>query len=172
MNGDQAAASPAKRHRGRLILAVVAVVVIVGALASIMTIALQRNATLKSQLTAANARAANAQAVARQDYAARNAALNQKSQIVAAEIGELKANTIRADGLYVIGHDIQAGVWHTAGDGQVSGTHCGFAIVKSAAGANSPPGALYFDGPWTLHLSGAGVYAVAISGPCTWTREP
>ena len=46
------------------------------------------------------------------DYAARNAALNQeaaalnqKSQAIAAEIGELKANTIRADGLYVVGHE-------------------------------------------------------------------
>jgi hypothetical protein len=111
------------------------------------------------------------------DYAARNAALNQeaaalnqKSQTIAAEIGELKANTIRADGLYVVGHDINSGTWHTAGGGHLSGGFCRFSVVDSASKSNTLPGSIYFDGPWTVHLSGA--YGFYIDGTCTWIREP
>jgi hypothetical protein len=160
---------------------VAAAVVVVGALASIATIALLRNASLSSQVAAADARAANAaraaQAAAQKDYAARNAALhreaatlNRKSQTIAAEIGELKANTIRADGLYVVGHDIKSGVWHTAGDGHVSGNLCRFTVLDRASQANSLPGPMYFDGPWTVKLSG--VYGLYIYGPCKWVRVP
>ena len=180
MNDGQLPAPGTKRRR-RNILAVAAAVVVVGALASIATIALLRNATLSSQVAAADARAANAvsaaQAAAQKDYAARNAALNRKaatlnrkSQTIAAEIGELKANTIRADGMYVVGHDIKSGTWHTVGDGHLSGGLCRYAVVSSASKSNTPPGPIYFDGPWTVHLSG--VYGFLISGPCTWTREP
>ena len=116
-----------------------------------------RNATLSSQVTAADARAANAanaaQAAAQKDYAARNAALNreaatlnQKSQVIAAEIGELKANTIRADGMYVVGHDIKSGTWHTAGNGHLSGGLCRYTVLRNASMANNPPGPTYFDG--------------------------
>ena len=178
MNDLQLAEPPTKRRRVRKILAVAAAVVVIGALASIATIALLRNATLSSQVATADARAANAvsaaQAAAQKDYAARNAALdreaatlNQKSQIIAAEIGELKANTIHADGVYLIGHDIKSGTWHTAGDGQVSGDLCRYVVHGSAN--KSGPG-IYFDGPETLNLSGA--YALEISGRCTWMREP
>jgi cell division protein FtsB len=181
MNDGQLPAPPTRRRRVRTILAVAAAVVVVGALASIATIALLRNATLSSQVAAANIRAANAvsaaQAAAQKDYAARNAALNReaatlnrKSQTIAAEIGELKANTIRADGLYVVGHDIKSGVWHTAGDGHVSGNLCRFTVLDSANKANNLPGPMYFDGPWTVKLSG--VYGFYIYGPCTWIREP
>lgn len=180
MNEGQLPEPPAKRRRARTILAVAAAVVAV-ALASIATIALLRNATLSSQVTAANARAANAakvaQAAAQRDYAARNAALdretatlNRKSQAVAAQIGELKANTIRADGMYVVGHDIKSGTWHTAGNGHVSGGLCRYTVLRNASMANNPPGPTYFDGPWTVHLSGA--YGLYIYGPCTWVRVP
>ena len=180
MNDGQLPEPAAKRRRTRNILAVAAAVVVV-ALASIATIALLRNATLSSQVTAANARAANAatvaQAAAQKDYAARNAALNRqaaalnrKSQVIAAQIGELKANTIRADGMYVVGHDIQSGTWHTAGDGHISGGLCRFTVIGSAKSANTPPGPIYFDGPWTVDLSGA--YGFYINGLCTWTRKP
>jgi cell division protein FtsB len=173
MNDEQLAAPPIKRRRRRSILAVAAAVVVIGALASIATIALLRNATLSSQVAAADARAANVQ----KDYAARNAALNQKaaalnqkSQTIAAEIGELKANTIRADGLYVVGHDINSGTWHTAGGGHLSGGFCRFSVIDSASKSNTLPGSIYFDGPWTVHLSGA--YGFYIDGTCTWIREP
>jgi hypothetical protein len=180
MNDGQLPELPTKRHRGRNIVAVTAVVVVVAALASIAAIALLRNATLSSQVAAADARASDAvsaaQAAAQKDYAARNAALNQeaatlnrKSQTIAAEIGELEANTIRADGMYVVGHDIKPGTWHTVGDGHVSGGLCRFAVIGSANRANNPS-AIYFDGPWTVNLSGA--YAFEIYGPCTWVREP
>jgi cell division protein FtsB len=150
MNDGQLPAPPAKRHRARTILAVAAAVVVV-ALASIATIALLRNATLSSQVAAANARAANAanvaQAAAQKDYAARNAALNReaatlnrKSQAIAAQIGELKANTIRADGMYVAGHDIKSGTWHTAGNGHLSGGLCRYTVLRNASMANNPPG--------------------------------
>ena len=147
MNEGQLPAPPKKPHRARNILAVAAAVVVVGALASIATIALLRNATLSSQVAAANARAANAQAAAQKDYAARNAALNQeaatlnrKSQTIAAEIGELKANAIRADGVYVVGHDIKSGTWHTVGDGHLSGGLCRITVIDSASRLGTPPG--------------------------------
>jgi cell division protein FtsB len=175
MNEGQLPAPPAKRRRARNILAVAAAVVVVAALA---TIALLRNATLSSEVAAADARAANAvsaaQAAAQKDYAARNAALNreaatlnQKSQTIAAEVGELKANTIRADGIYVVGRDIKSGIWHTVGDGHVSGGLCRYVVFFSA---NKFGPGIYFDGPETLDLSGA--YALEISGICTWMREP
>lgn len=180
MDDGQLPAPPRKRRRVRNILAVAAAVVVVGALASIATIALLRNATLSSQVAAADARAANAvsaaRAAAQKDYAPRNAALNReaamlsrKSQIIAAEIGELKANTIRADGMYVVGHDINSGTWHTVGDGHLSGGLCSFAVVGSANRSSNHQLA-FFDGPWTVNLSGA--YALQIGGPCTWIREP
>jgi type II secretory pathway pseudopilin PulG len=178
MNDEQLPVPPRKRRRARTILAVVAAVVVVGALAGIATTALLSNATLRSQVTAADARAANAetaaQAAAQKDYEARNAALNreaamlnEKSQAIAAEIGELQANTIRAAGLYVVGHDIKSGTWHTAGDGSVSGGRCGYEVFSSA---NRPGNAIFFEGPWTVDLSGA--YAFEIKGPCTWVRVP
>ena len=177
MNDEQLPAPPKNRRRVRNILAVAAGVVVVGAV-TIATIALLRNATLSSQVTAANARAANAvraaQAAAKSDYAARNAALNREaatlkrqSQAIAAEIGEVRANTIRADGMYVVGHDIQPGTWHTAGNGSASGGQCAYAVIGSA---NALQRNIYFDGPWTVDLSGA--HAFAISGPCTWVRVP
>lgn len=178
MNDQQLPASPGKRRRWRNILAVAATVVVVGALTGIATIALLRNGTLSSQVTAANARAANAvtaaQAAAKSDYAARNAALNREaarlkrqSQDVAAKIGELRANSIRAHGKYVVGHDIKSGTWHTVGDGGVSGSQCAY-VVFSSAGKPSIPN--FFDGPWTVDLSGASAFE--IKGPCTWMRVP
>jgi hypothetical protein len=158
---------------------VAAAVIVVGVLTGIATIALLRNGTLSSQVTAANARAANAvtsaQAAAKSDYAARNAALNREaarlkrqSQDVAAKIGELRANSIRAHGKYVVGHDIKSGTWHTVvGVGGVSGSQCAY-VVFSSAGKPSIPN--FFDGPWTVDLSSA--YAFEIKGPCTWMRVP
>jgi hypothetical protein len=163
----------------RSILVVAAVVVVVGAVAGIVTVAL-RNATLRSQVATADARAANAvrvaQARAKSDYATRNAALNReaaalkrKSQVIAAEIGELRANTIRADGYYVVGHDIKRGTWHTTGDGSVTGGHCAYATFGSPRMSDILVHS-NFDGVETVHLSGA--YAFEISGPCTWVRVP
>ena len=178
MNDEQSPALPRKQQRVRNILAVAAAVVVVGALAAVATVALLDNATLRSQVTVADARAANAvsaaQAAAQKDYEARNAALNREAaalngqrQAIAAEIGELQANTIRAAGLYLVGHDIKSGTWHTAGDGKAAGGLCDYALNSSA----SKPGyTVRLDGPTTVDLSG--VYSFNIGGPCTWVRLP
>jgi hypothetical protein len=83
VNDEQLPAPPGKRRRWRVILGVAAAVVVVGALTGTATIALLRNGTLSSQVTEANARAANAvtsaQAAAKSDYAARNATLNREA---------------------------------------------------------------------------------------------
>jgi hypothetical protein len=178
VNDVQLPAPPRKRRRVRNILAVAAVLVVVAALTTIATVALLRNSTLSSQVTAADARAANAvtaaQAAAKSDYAARNAALNRKAatlkrqdQAIATEIGELRANTIRADGMYVVGHDIKPGTWHTVGDNSLSGGSCTYVVYSSADKPSIPTS---FDGPWTVNLTG--VYSFEIKGPCTWIRVP
>jgi len=138
------------------------------------------NATLRSQVAAADARAANAvraaQAAAKSDYAARNAALNREAarlkrqnQAIAAVIGELRANTIRASGVYVVGHDIKRGTWHTAGDSSASGGHCSYATFGSTNMSDILSHS-NFDGAVTVDLSGA--YAFQINGPCKWVRLP
>lgn len=178
MNDERPPALPRKRRRVRSILAVAAAVVVVGALAGIATVALLANATLRSQVATANSRAADAvsaaQAAARKDYQARNAALNRQAaalnrqrQVVEAELGELQANTIHAAGLYVVGHDIKSGTWHTAGDGGASGGLCDYVVWS---GVNKPGYTVRLDGPSTVDLSGA--YAFGIGGPCTWVRVP
>jgi hypothetical protein len=180
VNDEQFPAPPRKRRRVRNILALAAAVLVVGTLTGIATIALLNNATLRSQVTAADARAANAvraaQAAAKSDYVARNAALDREaaalkrqSQTIAAEIGELRANTIRADGVYVVGHDIKPGTWHTVGDGSASGGRCAYAAFGSINRSNILEHS-NFDGPETVDLSRA--YAFEISGPCTWVRVP
>jgi len=164
----------------RNMLAVAAAVVVVGAVTGIAIVALLHNATLRSQVAAADARAANAvraaQAAAKSDYAARNAALNREaaalkrqSQAIAAVIGELRANTIRASGTYVVGHDIKRGTWHTAGDSSASGGHCSYATFGSTNMSDIVSHS-NFDGAVTVDLSGA--YAFQINGPCTWVRVP
>jgi hypothetical protein len=179
VNDEQLPAPPRKRRRVRNVLAVAAALVVIAALTGIATVALLRNSTLRSQLTAADARAANAvaaaQAAAKSDYAARNAALDQEavklkrqSQAIAAETGELRANSIRTDGMYVVGHDIKPGTWHTVGDGSsLSRGSCAYVVYTSA---NKPSIPTFFDGPWTVDLTGA--YSFQIKGPCTWIRVP
>lgn len=177
MNDDQQP-ELARKRRTRNILVGAGAVVVVVALAIVATIALLDNSTLRSQVAAANTRADNAvsvaQAAAKKDYEARNTALdqeaarlNQQSQTIAAQIGELKANTIKAAGLYVVGHDIKAGTWHTTGDGKVDGGLCSYWVYSSV---NKPGYTMRLDGPTTVDLSGA--YAFMIGGPCTWVRVP
>ena len=67
----------------------------------------------------------------------------------------------------MVGHDIKSGTWHTVGDGGVSGSQYAY-VAFSRAGKPSIPN--FFDGPWTVDLSGA--YAFEIKGPCTWMRVP
>jgi hypothetical protein len=130
--------------------------------------------TLKGQYSAAKTAASQAASVATAKasaaYAARNASLDQraksldaKARAIAATEGELQANTISSDGVYVVGQDIKSGTWHTNGDGG-SGDQCYYATLNSTDTSDISDNN-NFDGP---DLSG--VYALQISGPCTWVR--
>ena len=145
--------------------------------------------TLQGQLTTAQAQAKNAVAAATAAanakasaaYAARNAALSQKAatlkqqqdtlaqqqQSVKAQMGELQASQISGDGVYVVGQDIAAGVYHTNGSGNTGATDCYFATLNSTDTSNIADNN-NFDGPETVNVSSA--YAFQISGPCTWVK--
>jgi hypothetical protein len=158
--------------------------------------------TAQGQLTTAQGQAqhaaAIAQAKAKSDYAARNAALSQtyqskesslaatyqsKEAALAAtqktanseaaqlkqELGQMQANSISADGVYVVGKDIKSGTWHTNGDNGAGGNACYFATLNSTDTTNIADNN-NFDGPETVDVSSA--YAFEISGPCTWNLVP
>lgn len=145
--------------------------------------------TLQGQLTAAQAQASNAVAAATSAanakaaaaYAARNAALSQQAatlkqqqatlaqqqQAVQAQMGELQASQLSGDGVYIVGKDIKAGVYHTNGSGNTGATDCYFATLNSTD-TNNIADNNNFDGPETVDVSSA--YAFEISGPCTWVQ--
>ena len=148
-----------------------------------------RAGTLQGQLAAAQARARNAVAAATaaanakaaSAYAARNAALSQQAttlkqqqatlaqqqQAVEAQMGELQKSQISGDGVYVVGKDIQAGVYHTNGSGNTGANDCYFATLNSTDTSNIADNN-DFDGPETVDVSSA--YAFEINGPCTWVK--
>ena len=115
---------------------------------------------------------ATADAKAAAAYAARNSALNQQAatlkqqqKTVAAEMGQLQANQISGDGVYVVGKDIKSGTWHTNGSGNTGQNDCYFAALNSTD-TNNIADNNNFDGAETVDVSGA--YAFQVSGPCTW----
>jgi hypothetical protein len=148
-----------------------------------------RAGSLQGQLTAAQARARNAVAAATaaanakavSAYAARNATLSQQAatlkqqqatlaqqqQAVKAQMGELQESQISGDGVYVVGKDIQSGVYHTNGSGDTGANDCYFATLNSTD-TNDIADNNNFDGPETVDVSSA--YAFEISGPCTWVK--
>jgi hypothetical protein len=114
-----------------------------------------------------------AQAQARAQYASKVAALKQQQQTltrqeraVKAEQGRIQASSISSDGVYVVGSDIAAGTYHTAGDGG-SGDRCYYATLNST-NTDDISDNNNFDGPETVDVSGA--YAFQISGGCTWVK--
>jgi chaperonin cofactor prefoldin len=143
----------------------------------------------QGQLTAAQARASNAVAAATSAanakatgaYAARNAALGQQAatlkqqqatlaqqqQSVKAQMGELQASQLSGDGVYVVGKDIKAGVYHTNGSGNTGADDCYYATLNSTDTSNIADNN-NFDGPETVDVSSA--YAFQISGPCLWVK--
>jgi hypothetical protein len=135
--------------------------------------------TLQGQLASAQNQAqqamVTAEAKAKSDYAARNAALNQEAasltqqeKTVKTEMGQLQANQISDSGVYVVGKDIKVGTWHTSGDGGNNDgfpNACYFATLNSTDTTNIADNN-NFDGAETVDVSGA--YAFEISGPCTW----
>lgn len=145
--------------------------------------------SLEGQLTSAQAQAkdavsaatAAANAKASAAYSARNAALSQQAatlkqqqstltqqqQAVQAQMGELQASQINGDGVFVVGKDIKAGVYHTNGSGNTGSNDCYFATLNSTDTSNIADNN-NFDGPETVDVSSA--YAFEINGPCTWVR--
>jgi hypothetical protein len=81
--------------------------------------------------------------------------------------GRIEASAISADGVYVVGHDIKSGVWHTSGDGGQGDDPCYYATLTSTNTSDIDDNN-NFDGPETVSL--AGVDAFEISGPCAWYR--
>lgn len=80
-------------------------------------------------------------------------------------MGQLQASQISGDGVYVVGKDIKAGVYHTNGSGDTGQNDCYFATLNSTdttdiADNNN------FDGAETVNVSSA--YAFQTNGPCTW----
>ena len=133
-----------------------------------------RLATAQGKLNAAQATAAAARTAATQAntraqarYASAEARLARQTRRLDTLIGRVQASAISADGVYVVGHDIKAGTWHTAGDGGLGGSACYYATLNSTNTSDISDNN-NFDGPETVSLNG--VYAFQISGPCTWYR--
>jgi seryl-tRNA synthetase len=131
----------------------------------------------QSQLQQAQATAqratATAEAKAKAQYAAKMSAvdqeqhnLNSQEQQVKTELGQLQASSISGAGVYVVGHDIKSGVWHTNGDGGMTDNECYYATLSGSDTITDITDNNNFDGDETVDVSGA--YALQISGPCTW----
>jgi hypothetical protein len=129
--------------------------------------------TQSQQLAAAQSEANHALAIAtakvKAQDAARQAQLNQeaatlKSQqaALAQQQGMTQSNQISQDGVYVIGHDMKGGTWHTSG-----GSQCYYALLGSTDTSNIIDNN-NITGPATVSLGGA--YAFEISGGCTWVK--
>ena len=129
---------------------------------------------MASWKTQAQNATATANAKASAAYATRNTALSQQEttlkqqeKTVAAEMGQLQASQISGDGVYVVGKDIKAGVYHTSGSGNTGQNDCYFATLNSTDTTNIADNN-NFDGAETVDVSSA--YAFEVNGPCTWVR--
>jgi hypothetical protein len=82
-------------------------------------------------------------------------------------MGALQASQISGDGVYVVGKDIKAGMYHTSGSGNTGSNDCYFATLNSTDTSNIADNN-NFDGSETVNVSSA--YAFETSGPCTWVK--
>jgi hypothetical protein len=71
------------------------------------------------------------------------------------------------DGVYVVGKNIKAGVYHTNGSDNIGANDCHFATLNSTH-TSSIADNNNFDGPETVDVSST--CAFEISGPCTWIK--
>jgi hypothetical protein len=129
--------------------------------------AVQATATAQQATATANAKAAAAYAARNTALSQQQATLKQQEQTVAAEMGQLQASQISGDGVYVVGKDIKAGVYHTNGSGNTGANDCYFATLNSTDTSNIADNN-NFDGAETVDVSSA--YAFEVNGPCTWVR--
>ena len=93
--------------------------------------------------------------------------LKSQQAAVAAEAGRLDASKISDDGVYVAGQDIQAGTWHTPGDGGQGGDNCYFAVLNSTDTSDIADNN-NFDGLETVTVPAGKSFE--ISGGCPWYR--
>jgi multidrug resistance efflux pump len=117
----------------------------------------------ESEVQQAQQTARDAQDRAQAKFAAREKALRKLERRLKSEEGQIQASSISASGVYVVGSDIQPGVYHTNG-----GADCYFATLSSTNTFDIIDNN-NFDGPETVDVSGA--HAFDIDGGCTWTRE-
>jgi len=128
----------------------------------------------QAKIRSAQASASSASARAQATCAAREAqlagnekTLEQEERAVKALEGQIEASAISADGVYIVGHDIKSGVWHTVGDGGQTDNACYYPTLSSTD-TSAIEDNNNFDGPETVSMTG--VDAFEISGPCTWYR--
>jgi hypothetical protein len=130
-------------------------------------------ATERLQVSTAQDQAKNATSVAltqvQGQYKSKFNALKAQEHKVAGlqaklnrELGTVAKSTISEDGVYVVGRDIPAGLYHTSGGGQ-----CYYATLGSTDTSNILDNN-NFNGPETVDVSGA--YAFQIVGGCTWHK--
>ena len=128
---------------------------------------------LSAETNTANHALAVATAKVKAQDAARQAQLNSEAASLRSQQAQLatltgmtQSNQISQDGVYVIGHDMKGGTWHTGG-----GSQCYMAVLNSSTNTSDVNNITYndnFNGPNTVNLSGA--YAFDISGGCTWVK--
>src|SRR6185437_7525931 len=127
----------------------------------------------RQQVTMAQTNANNAMATAltqvKAQYKSKFTALQAQENKVAGmrarlnrELGVVAKSTISADGVYVVGKDIPAGIYHTTG-----GSQCYYALLNSTDTNNISDNNIV-SGPATVNLNG--VVAFNISGGCTWHK--
>jgi carboxypeptidase C (cathepsin A) len=128
----------------------------------------QNNAAAAAQK--ASTATSRAQAAAAAQYASREAAVKRLLRKLQREQGVVMSNTISASGVYVVGKDIQPGVYHTSGSGGGGiMNQCYYATLGSTDTSNILDNN-NFNGPETVDVSGA--YAFQIDGGCTWHLVP
>jgi hypothetical protein len=126
-----------------------------------VTLQAEQGQVRTAQANAKNALAATTARVNAQ-YKSKLASVGQLQRKLRREQGIVLSSTISADGVYVIGKDIPAGVYHTTG-----GNQCYYASLASTNTSNIIDNNIV-NGPATVDLSGA--YAFDISGGCTWVK--
>ncbi len=129
--------------------------------------AIDQQQAATAQQTSADA-VTRAQTQAAAQYASREAAVKRLLRKLQTEQGAVQANTISADGVYVVGQDIKPGTYHTSGapGGGSPGGQCYYALLSSDNTSDIIDNN-NFNGPETIDVSSA--HALQISGGCVWT---
>jgi hypothetical protein len=141
-------------------------------LQSQLVVAGDQRSTAVANMQAAQATArtatATANAKAKAAWASKMAAADALLRTLRHEQQVVSSSTISADGVYVVGQDIPAGIYHTSGSGGGGILNqCYYATLNSTNTSDISDNN-NFNGPETVNVNG--VYAFQISGGCTWTK--